>query len=428
MHILLIAYAFPPSGEIGARRALRFARSLPHHGFPVSVLTAQARFYPIVDPSREVDLGGLTVVRTTTMDPIARMKAARGSAGSERSGEMFPLASGPLTGSASLRSRAVRVASRCARAFLLPDPEVGWATPATNAARRLHAEHPIDIVMVTVPPYSAVLAGVLLSRSTGARLVLDYRDPWAADRELRPRGFLYELVSSRIERAALRRARLALFTSERARDFYRQRFPFLARAEVLLNGIDQRLPQTVVASGPPLTWVHAGSLYDGRSLLPVVEAMAALRSEVTLRLVLIGDQPQAELRRAEELGIAGAVEWIGRLPYDKTAARLRSAHRLVGVVSEHHPFSIPAKIFDYMASSRPALLLARPDHPAARLVAGIDGWRVVASDDREAIMALAREDDRALREGTLGDVPRAATEPFEAEAQIRSLAGWLSEI
>ena len=63
--------------------------------------------------------------------------------------------------------------------LLLPDPQVGWLPFAFPAARRLIRERKIDVVLITVPPYSSVyLVKKLRKVFPKLPIVLDFRDEW----------------------------------------------------------------------------------------------------------------------------------------------------------------------------------------------------------------------------------------------------------
>ena len=150
------------------------------------------------------------------------------------------------------------------------------------------------------------------------------------------------------------------------------------------------------------------------------------RHEVPLRLVLYGSEPSAELTVAQSLGIEDRVEWRGNVSLARAAEALRSAHRLVAVISADHPFSIPAKLFDYRAAARPILLIADPGHAAAAVLAGAQAHRTIAATRRDQLEDLICEDSVALAHGGLPDVPLGSS--FSAAGQMDALAGWLREL
>ncbi len=419
----MIARFFPPSRAVGARRALRFAEGLSTRGFRVSVLTTENRFVNDPDPDHVPEpTRAYRLVQTTTHAPTDRLLARR------RESAPAPQRTASPVAAPRLRGRLFHVGARLVRRLLRPDEDLGWVSPATRAARRLHRADPIDIVIPTMPPYSSFITAARVARRTGAILVADYRDPWAANREIwstRP-GFV-RFAETMLERRLLASAALVLFTSPSAREFYRERFEKLGRTEVLYNGIDSPAPGEPAQLPESLTWLHAGHMHGGRrSLAPLLDAMARLRHEVPLRLVLYGPEPSAELAVAQSLGIEDRVEWRGNVSLARATDALRSAHRLVAVISADHPFSIPAKLFDYRAAARPILLIADPRHAAAAVLAGAQAHRTIAPTRGDQLEELICEDSAALAHGGLPDVPLESS--FSAAGQMDALAGWLREL
>jgi glycosyltransferase involved in cell wall biosynthesis len=425
-HLLLIARNFPPSGTIGARRVLRFARGLSQAGMRVTVLTTETRFYATVDPTASDGDEPFEIVRTSTWSPSVRLSGGETAPGPAAA----PEAAGQADAALSLRRRLLRSARQLVGLFLRPDEDLAWVPFAVRAGMAVHARHPVDIVMTSMPPYSSLVAASRIARRCGATLVADYRDAWAADREnWRVGGRIQRWMEQRLERRHLRRVSLALFTSPTARAFYDEHFPYAKRTEVLFNGIDSYVEREDPLPGAPLVWMHAGHLYRGeRSLAAVIHAMAELRDEVPMRLVLIGVGTERELALAESLGIGDRVEALGRLPLDQTLKRLRLAHRLLAPIAPQHAHAIPGKVFDYLSTSRPILLLCDPAHAAASVLAGLPGHHTLAPDDAAAVARLIREDHRALAEGGLQDLDRRSNRPFESEAQLEQLVAWLGEL
>lgn len=432
-HLLLIAAHFPPSNAIMSRRMLRFARGLSARGLRVSVITKEERFYLAVDPpGPDAPDASYQVIRTPTVGPRGRLIArSRGrQAPGPNAAPPAALSSEEILGGTGLRRRALSGLGRLLQKPFRPDDDVGWVPFVLRAAARLHRSEPIDFVLASAPPHSSLLAGAWIARRTGAAFIADYRDPWAA--ELggeRGLGRVGRALECWQERGVLRSAALTLFTASTARDLYREEFPCMGRAEILLNGIDDWVEGPPPPGGPPLVWLHAGLLYMGRTLSPVVRAMARLRGEVDAKLVLIGADPREERSLAKSLGLGERVEWLGSRPRRDTLQACRSAHRLVAVVSPSHPHSIPGKIFDYLSTSRPILLLCDPAHAAARLLEGLPGHRVVDPADEAEIEDLLREDAARLVEGAgIPDTDRRESRRFESAAQVEQLATWLSEL
>ena len=100
-----------------------------------------------------------------------------------------------------------------ARWLCIADPFCGWAIPATVRGIQICRKYQIDTIVVTVPYFSSLIAAILISRRTGAALIVDYRDPWTNHRTNFP-GVFGGFVSRCIERHAIRRASAVVFCSD----------------------------------------------------------------------------------------------------------------------------------------------------------------------------------------------------------------------
>src|SRR5262249_10784954 len=66
-----------------------------------------------------------------------------------------------------------------AKKILCPEPEILWVPFAMRRARQIIRRHQIRYVMVTVPPFSALVVGTQLKREfPSIVLVSDFRDEW----------------------------------------------------------------------------------------------------------------------------------------------------------------------------------------------------------------------------------------------------------
>ena len=134
-HVAMVAHLFPPEGNAGAYRPLRFVRALVQMGWQTSVITAEPYWYERYDPSllqlvpQEAD-----VVRVPVRDAWLAFQAHR------RKGIQQQLRS---SGGAAERLRVslhspwrsrLRNAVRALEAaYYRPDVAVSWVRPATAA-------------------------------------------------------------------------------------------------------------------------------------------------------------------------------------------------------------------------------------------------------------------------------------------------------
>ncbi|HNQ03390.1 MAG TPA: glycosyltransferase family 4 protein [Thiobacillaceae bacterium] len=176
-------------------------------------------------------------------------------------------------------------------------------------------------------------------------------------------------------------------------------------------GVDESLlalpRQKVQAS----TILYLGTMARIRRLEILLEAMkriSSVRPDASLVLVGEGDSPRDRAfleAEAHRLGVAGSVEFLGRMPMREALAEVGKA---AVCVSPFYPNAVlrsasPTKLIEYMAQGRPVVA---NDHPEQRAVIEDSGagicvaWSAEAFAD--AIIDLLNEPDRSAALGARG--------------------------
>jgi glycosyltransferase involved in cell wall biosynthesis len=135
----------------------------------------------------------------------------------------------------------------------------------------------------------------------------------------------------------------------------------ITRNFVISNGFESSAEAPPPPESGPICLVHAGEIYTGRSLVPVLSAAARLLArhpERPVRVITYGDLPAPELARIREQQLESHLEVRPRISFSELFVELQRAHLLLAVVGEHMPYSTPYKVFDYMAAGRPILAIA----------------------------------------------------------------------
>ena len=143
MHVLYVAFYFPPTSGGGVERTLRFCEHLPAHGVTCEVVAPDDARWLAEDPASLARIpDGLRVHRVHYRGLGNRMLPA----------DRIAAATGPL--------ERARVRARLApRRLLLPDVDLPWLVDVVPAATRLLRSGRFDAVLTTAPPHSVTVAG-----------------------------------------------------------------------------------------------------------------------------------------------------------------------------------------------------------------------------------------------------------------------------
>jgi Glycosyl transferase 4-like domain/Glycosyl transferases group 1 len=361
--LLVFSYYYAPSPLVGAKRFSFLVREFTAQGYDVHVFTNELVVSHLGPPDASLPLAG-TVHRVANPFKV------------------------PIPGTGWF----TRKLNGLLRRLLVPcGPEYFWSRAATKRALDVAHDLPRGIVMATSPPHAPMFAAARVARKLGWPLVLDYRDPWSAYEWPRwRRGPLAQRVSRRIEGRLIRRSAARVLNTAAMRQWFERIFPDTpaARNFVVPNGFDPRPTAAPPPASGPLEIVHAGEIYTGRSLVPVLRAARALQRRFPdrpIRVITYGDLPPPEWQRVRESGLEDSLRVLPRIPFADLFARLQSAHVLLAIVSDHMLYSTPYKVYDYMAAGRPILGLAPTDASLCGLLAESGAGRCVEPEDTAAI-------------------------------------------
>ncbi len=147
----------------------------------------------------------------------------------------------------------------------------------------------------------------------------------------------------------------------------------------------------------------------------------------------VGDLRAADREWAHTLGIDGAWEETGFLPYGEALAAQRGADALLLLIPDaggRGDVVVSGKVFEYLAAGRPILAAVPPGGVAADLIRRTGSGEVVDGDDRAAIeTALEGMIDRWAGAG-LADVelPPDEREALHRRTRAREMADVLQRV
>jgi len=333
--LIIISYWYAPSPAVGAKRFSFLAREFVRLGYDVHVITHESRDW--IDWKTDASL------------PVSGQV--------HRCAESLKL---PLAGKGLLR----RAANFVLRRLIAPVGwEYFWTAAATRTALEIARTLPPGIVIATSPARAALLAGEKVARRLRWPLILDYRDPWSAHEwPAWRRSSISQWFARRLERRIVNRSAARVLNTPAMRASFEKFLDSnVARNFVIPNGFDAVAEAPPPACTGPLNIVHAGEIFTGRSLLPVLEAaqrLAARQAARPIRVINYGDLPAAEWALIRAARLESFVEVRPRIPFGELFAELQRAHLLLAVLGEHMLYSTPYKVYDYMASGRPILAIA----------------------------------------------------------------------
>lgn len=387
--VLMVAYYFPPVAASGAMRPLGFVRYLERYGWRPRVLTVEPASHN--SSLRLDDKVASRIPRNVLVDRVPDRNLAewlvklKGRllvlAGLGRPSDLpkaGPSDNGQSGGTAikpdlpaSLRRTLVDMF------FGFPDERRFWAKPAIRLATELRKTGTPDLVYATAPPWTSLVVGVSLAKEIGVPFVADFRDPWTDIQPCSPYSSpLLVRRAERLEETICSSAARIITTTEELRDRFRSKYPHIGeKCLTISNGFDSEtdLPLEQIAGvadhlgspgGDCVELWHFGTMYSNRNPARLFQAVYELNcdqqlSPTQMKIHLVGGweiQGYQCLRLAENLEKLGFLIRQPRIPHRECLAAMAGAKALL-VLQPDFPFSIPAKLYEYVAVGRPIVVI-----------------------------------------------------------------------
>ncbi len=407
-HVLYVAWGFPPSRGGGVYRALATVNAFAAEGFDVTVLTATREVfekYTGVDLSLEGQIAdGVEVVRVPFEWPAVETDLRKWSA---------------LRMWAPRQWRKQRI-----RRDHVAFPETGygpWRERLEQAALRIHARTPVDLVVATANPNVDFCAAAILNARFGVPFVMDYRDAWMLD--VFDGGLLHEEGGrvDRIERNLLAGASEVWFVNEPIREWHARRHPEVApRMHVVANGYDPDFaPRAQTApSTRPLTFGYIGT---ASAKVPIKEfaagwrlarshggAMEGAKAQLWGYLGFYASPAPALLRLVEEYAPDG-LSYEGPVPKASVRA-IYGTFDVCLLILGAGLYVTSGKVFEYAASALPIVSVHDPRNAASEVLRQYPLWFGVADLEPETVAtALTSAAEAAL---TADEATRSACSDF----------------
>jgi hypothetical protein len=413
--VLIVSFRVPPFNSPGAVRVLGTASELLRLGFDVRILgAANQGLPPTLDPG---ELGS-RITHVPWWDVNAPLNWLAG-------GRQHALRIGDVALTPTIAGRALLGVKQIYQSFLhVPDGQVGWISSAIRQGTQSADEWKPDVVIGSALPASSLYAARGIARKLRVPWIAEFRDLWTDNhyyslprwRRALDRLLEHDLLAST---SGIVTISGGLAEALRARSS--------KPVEVILNGIDDaviRSRSNATNTEMPLLIVHTGQLIPGkRDPMPVLQALTLLgESAKDVDLRFFGRRLEVvteELRRFPSQATVSVNEPVSR---DRALAIQNAADVLLLLLWNHPSESgvVTSKLFEYLASGHPILLVGPSDGEAARIVR--ESRTGFIAHDAHGIASVFRE---LIEKKKNGGIPRHSVEqvlPYRRSKQVERLA------
>lgn len=412
--ILIITHHFPPSTVAASFRPLRLAKYLPELGYKVWVLAATPGSYPVGRVDHELTNEvppSVHVTRVPNPSLLTWYESRKPSSGRKAS----PEASQSGSEVPNLKSKISNLKSLLAELAKFPDLDAPWAAASLIPALYTVLRHRIDVIYTSAPPFGAHVLGLALKRITGRRWIAQYGNPWTANPSISWNCSALRRRCEALDRAIVHGADAVLVLDDILADCIRD----LGRCRgvhVHPNGFD---PTHFAPTDPPagkFTITYAGSLYNMHDPRVIYEALALIERDnpsarADMRVVFAGPPKSDPLRD----GAPADLEFPGPLGHSDLALAMNDSHVLLEFLtaSSEQKFTVPCKLYEYMAARRP-ILAVTPEGPLADEVRRLNLGKVAACDDPAAVAKAIMDVYADYKSGRLRASANPGVEAYSA--------------
>ena len=446
--ILVIAYYFPPEGNAGTYRPLRFVRGLSKNGWSPSVISLNPYQYERYDPELLTLIPqGLEIIRVSGRDLWQAFQSWRGKGSKSVSSEkaVQNVKNNLTIQSTGIRAHAREIVRRLEDYYYLPDYGRPWIRPAVRASLKCCKLKKINVIWATVGPISSGVVAYQVSRESGVPYVLDFRDPWGLNyypnENRRPR-IINDIVRRRMFKI-FRNAQSVVFLFESVAECYQRAYPRALddkKIHIIPNGYEGAIEEFHANSGEKCKILYTGTVttyrYD-----TLLSALAVVRKSYPdyakqLCIQFIGEGVKQLIENVKSFGLSEMVQVMPPTSHKEVRLLQQAAHAflILGRTSERkgHELVAGAKLFEYLKARRP-IIGVLPKDETRKVLEHVRVSTLADVESRSEIISIFLQIVDAWRNGILSTLlpDRIACEQYSIEKQtgalIRALRGDMAE-
>ncbi len=417
--LLFIAYTFPPIPYGGTYRALRLCRGFADKGIQCHVLTIKE----YDDIPNDYDLlkevpESVVIHRTPIVDPWRRYQSFKKKFANKF---WFKIVN--------------KFVSFGLRLITFPDHMLLWVPFAVSKARKVIKEEEIETILISSPPDSSQLIGLILKKWLKIQWVADFRDPIYGNvaqvnliDPINPLDKLHKKLLRKYDRVIACTADMLIANTE-IHAYQLQQHYSCTNVQVIRNSYDPTDFSNVTEQKyPVLTIAHVGSIYGRRNpdlLFAAIKQLATDYAPESLRLQVVflglgGDSLWENIKR---YGIEEYVKIKDQVSHHEAIKSMCHAHLLllIKATGKWSKGQIPGKFFEYVGSLNPVLCIGPKDSEVAALIQEQKLGYVVEDDISEMLSVLGTIYAQYLEYGMISMLTEEQIKPFSSTVMVKKM-------
>jgi len=349
--ILIVCYAFPPTGGAGVQRVSKYVKYLRDNSWEPIVLTVENPSVPVADISLMKDVPeDVIILKAKSFEPSYTIKQT-------------------LAASAQKSKKSIlNITKAAASTFLLPDYQVLWWPFLIFKIIFASIRFKPDCIFVSAPPFSSFIPVVFLGRLLNIPTIIDYRDQWSFARDfsenMTRNKFAY-FLDSVFEKFVISSCSFVTTASKRYIQEIKDRYAvdLTEKALTITNGYDEddfiNLPTTLPSDDTAINILYAGTVWSATSLKGFCCALSELiagepDTKDKIIVNIYGRVVNDEMALITESDLGSNIKTHGYIEHSQIIQQMACHDVLLIVLSDLDGADkiITGKLFEYMASRK----------------------------------------------------------------------------
>lgn len=426
--VLIISYYWPPSGGIAVHRCLKFAKYLREFGWEPIICTADNPEYPVLDEGNFKDVPlDATIIKTKIWEPYNLFKLITGKKRKERIHNVF------IEEEKSGFTHKLGIWIR--GNIFIPDARRFWIRPSIKFLSEYLKGNPVDVMFTNGPPQTTHMIAYGVKKKLGIPWHADFQDPWTQV-DYFPQLMLNP-ISLKIHKAMEQRVFRWADKVTICSDAWKRDLESIGAKDVgvIVWGYDEDDFKNIkVDLSQKFTLSHYGSLGPDRNAKTLWKACSIIAKENEqfandLEIELAGFIGHAILNEIESLGLKKNLVLFEHLSRKETLLRMHRSQILLLILNDMPNVNgrLPGKLFEYLASRRPILVIGPEESDASKIVYSVNAGSTCHFSDLEKTIITIKILYDKFKKGQLlpneTDISR-----YSNRNLTRQLAGYLDQV
>ena len=400
--VLFITYYWPPAGGIAVHRNLKFVKYLREFGYEPIVHTAEGAEYPVLDEVNFKDVPeNLEVIKTKIWEPFNLFKFITGKKKDERIHNVFLEEEKPTL--------AHKLGIWIRGNIFIPDARKFWIRPSVNHLKKYLNENKVDLLFTNGPPQTNHMIAYKLKRKFAIPWHADFQDPWTQV-DYFPQLMLNPIslkIHQMMEQRVFKFADKVTICS----DTWKKDLESIGAKNVgvIVWGYDEDDFQNVnIPLSNKFKLSHYGSLGPDRNAKILWKALSVLKKENPsfandLEIELAGFIGHAILDEFKSLDLHENLKLLQHISRKETIEKMFSSQVLLLILNDMPNVNgrLPGKLFEYLATRRPILVIGPKESDASKIVHGVNAGLTCEFNDLENTIDTVKLLYQKFKDGTL---------------------------